>query len=37
MVYVIQKPPCPALPVVGMDDQFPVRRVYCVGHNFAAS
>jgi fumarylpyruvate hydrolase len=36
MLYVIQKPPCPALPVVGTDDQFPVRRVYCVGRNFAA-
>src|SRR3954468_22572851 len=36
MLYVIQKPPCPALPVVGTDDQFPARRVYCVGRNFAA-
>jgi fumarylpyruvate hydrolase len=26
----------PALPVVGTDDLFPVRRVYCVGRNFAA-
>src|SRR5215207_2213588 len=36
MLYVIQKPPRPALPVVGTDDLFPVRRVYCVGRNFAA-
>jgi fumarylpyruvate hydrolase len=36
MLYVIQKPLCPALPVVGTDDLFPVRRVYCVGRNYAA-
>jgi fumarylpyruvate hydrolase len=36
MLYVIQKPPRPALPVVGTDDLFPVRRVYCVGRNYAA-
>jgi len=29
-------PPCPALPVVGTEDLFPVRRVYCVGRNYAA-
>src|SRR5436305_13835812 len=36
MLYVVQKPPRPALPVVGTDDLFPVRRVYCVGSNYAA-
>jgi fumarylpyruvate hydrolase len=36
MLYVTQKPPRPALPVVGTDDRFPVRRVYCVGRNYAA-
>jgi len=25
-----------ALPIVGRDDQFPVRRVYCVGRNYVA-
>src|SRR3954467_6238580 len=36
MLYVTQKPPRSALPVVGTDDWFPVRRVYCVGRNYAA-
>src|SRR4051794_27486209 len=36
MLYVTQKPPRPALPVVGTDDRFPLRRVYCVGRNYAA-
>src|SRR3954469_21332089 len=36
MLYVIQKPPRPTLPVVGTEDLFPVRRVYCVGRNYAA-
>ena len=26
----------PTLPVVGSDDRFPVRRIYCVGRNYAA-
>lgn len=33
--YVIAAPPIPALPVVGSDRLFPVRRVYCVGRNYA--
>jgi len=36
MAYVIQSPRIPALPVAGTDDLFPVRRVYCVGRNYAA-
>ena len=24
------------LPIVGTDSQFPVRRIYCVGRNYAA-
>jgi len=36
MLYVVQKPPRPALPVVGTADLFPVRRGYCVGRNYAA-
>ncbi len=26
----------PALPVVGREDRFPVRRIYCVGRNYVA-
>lgn len=34
--YVIEPPAVPALPVVGTDALFPVRRVYCIGRNYAA-
>lgn len=27
--------PVPTIPVAGSDKQFPVRRIYCVGRNFA--
>ncbi len=33
--YVFQ-PQAPVTPVAGSDEQFPVRRVYCVGRNYAA-
>jgi fumarylpyruvate hydrolase len=36
MAYVIPAPSIPALPVAGSEDLFPVRRVYCVGRNYAA-
>lgn len=36
MLSVIQNPPRVALPIVGSTDFFPVRRVYCVGRNYAA-
>lgn len=36
MAYVIPAPSIPALPVAGTSDLFPVRRVYCVGRNYAA-
>lgn len=36
MAYVIPTPPVPALPIAGSSDHFPVRRVYCVGRNYAA-
>ena len=36
MAYVIPAPSIPALPVAGSADLFPVRRVYCVGRNYAA-
>ncbi len=35
MRYVVEPPPTPALPVRG-GGLFPVRRVYCIGRNYAA-
>ncbi len=34
--FVIAPPPVTALPVQGKDGLFPVRRVYCIGRNYAA-
>ncbi len=34
--HVIAPPPHMALPVIGTDAAFPVRRVYCIGRNYAA-
>jgi fumarylpyruvate hydrolase len=34
--YVIETPPAVSLPVVGTNGRFPVRRVYCIGRNYAA-
>ncbi|MDA7423834.1 fumarylacetoacetate hydrolase family protein [Thalassococcus lentus] len=34
--HVIETPEQSALPVVGSDATFPVRRVYCIGRNYAA-
>lgn len=34
--FVIETPPVVALPVAGSDALFPVRRVYCIGRNYAA-
>jgi fumarylpyruvate hydrolase len=36
MKYVITPPAAPILPVRGSDALFPVRRVYCIGRNYAA-
>ena len=36
MEYVIDPPGTPSLVVAGADARFPVRRVYCVGRNYAA-
>jgi fumarylpyruvate hydrolase len=36
MSYVIPAPPVVTLPVDGDERRFPVRRVYCVGRNYAA-
>jgi fumarylpyruvate hydrolase len=34
--YAINMPPVTALPIAGSDAVFPVRRVYCIGRNYAA-
>ncbi|MCA0922520.1 fumarylacetoacetate hydrolase family protein [Pseudooceanicola nanhaiensis] len=34
--YVIDKVEVPTIPVAGSDAVFPVRRVYCIGRNYAA-
>jgi fumarylpyruvate hydrolase len=36
MSYVVTPPATVGLPIVGSTDLFPVRRVYCVGRNYAA-
>ena len=36
MSYVIDFGETPTLPVQGTDAQFPVRRIYCIGRNYAA-
>ena len=33
--YVFVPEPIPTIPVAGSDKLFPVRRIYCVGRNFA--
>jgi len=35
MPFVIDPPAQPFVAVVGTDDSFPVRRIYCVGRNYA--
>lgn len=34
--YVIERPAAATLPVSGTDAVFPVRRIYCIGRNYAA-
>ncbi len=34
--YAIQMWDNPSLPVIGTESRFPVRRIYCVGRNYAA-
>jgi fumarylpyruvate hydrolase len=36
MAYVFSPPPVVGVPVAGTGDLFPVRRIYCVGRNYAA-
>lgn len=35
MPYAIPAPPTPSLPILGSDDRFPVRRIFCIGRNYA--
>ena len=35
MTYIIDPPAIPSLPVIGSDRRFPVRRVFCIGRNYA--
>ena len=35
MKYAIPVPSTPAIPIAGTDQHFPVRRIYCVGRNYA--
>ena len=34
--WIVPPPPTPSLPIVGSTARFPVRRVLCVGQNYAA-
>lgn len=34
--WIFEPPAQPSLPIRGTDQRFPVRRVYCVGRNYAA-
>lgn len=36
MGYVFEPRPTPSLSVVGSEDRLPVRRIFCVGRNYAA-
>jgi fumarylpyruvate hydrolase len=35
MSYIIPAPTIPSLPVIGSDLRFPVRRIFCIGRNYA--
>lgn len=34
--YIIPTPPQASIGIVGLSERFPVRRVYCIGRNYAA-
>jgi len=34
--FILPPPPIPAVAVFGTDQKFPVRRIFCVGRNYAA-
>ena len=35
MTYIIDPPTVPSLPVIGSDQRFAVRRIFCIGRNYA--
>jgi fumarylpyruvate hydrolase len=35
MHYAIETPALPSLPIIGSDLRFPIRRVFCIGRNYA--
>lgn len=35
MSYAITPPVIPSLPILGSDQRFPVRRIFCIGRNYA--
>lgn len=35
MNYVLDPPALPSLPVIGREERFPIRRVFCIGRNYA--
>lgn len=35
MTYIIAAPAQPSLPIVDSDQRFPIRRVFCIGRNYA--
>jgi len=37
MSFVIPAPPPASVEVIGSDDRFPIRRIYCIGRNYPAT
>lgn len=35
MTYIIPPPHVSSLPIIGSDQRFPIRRVFCIGRNYA--
>jgi fumarylpyruvate hydrolase len=35
MTYAMAPPSIPSLPIIGSDARFPIRRVFCIGRNYA--
>jgi len=35
MHYAFDAPSIPSLPIIGSDQRFPIRRVFCIGRNYA--
>lgn len=36
MTYAIAPPIIPSLPIIGSEQRFPIRRVFCIGRNYVA-